>query len=120
MLTSNCKGTCFFVGRGRIVFHFLRSLDITSMTRRSLVHLYRKGPLSYIIASRWLPQNKMELPQMEMSQLVALEKTLRTPLTTPSKTDITQLQVGVQQLFTASFQEGLAAPGHHPGTSMPT
>lgn len=37
--TSNCKGICFFVGRGRMFIHFLRSTDITLIARRSLVHL---------------------------------------------------------------------------------
>lgn len=37
--TSNCKGICFFVGRGRMFFHFLRSKDIALIARRSLVHL---------------------------------------------------------------------------------
>lgn len=37
--TSNCKGICFFVGRGRMFIHFLRSKDIALIARRSLVHL---------------------------------------------------------------------------------
>ena len=39
--TSNWDGMGFFVGSGRIVIHFLRSMELTSTTRLSFAHLHQ-------------------------------------------------------------------------------
>ena len=41
--TSNWDGMGFFVGRGRIVVHFLRSMELTSTTRLSFDHLQHRS-----------------------------------------------------------------------------